>query len=75
MTVNAKAILSLIFTVMTRYQLQISKQMAKRRQQKQMDMMITASEATHFMQACSTLALASIVQPNHFSNVVFQHIK
>ena len=73
MTVNAK--LTLIFTVMTRYQLQISQQMAKRRQQKQMDMMITASEATHFMQACSTLALASIVQPNHFSNVVFQHIK
>ena len=73
MTVNAK--LTLIFTVTTRYQLQISQQMAKRRQQKQMDMMITASEANHFMQACSTLALASIVQPNHFSNVVFQHIK
>ena len=56
MTVNAKAILSLIFTVITRYQLQISKQMAKRRQQKQMDMMITASEDDYFMQACNTVA-------------------
>ena len=56
MTVSAKAILSLIFTVITRYQLQISKQMAKRRQQKQMDMMITASEDDYFMQACNTVA-------------------